>query len=280
MDNNWTKIKEFEDKVCTYCNTRFGVAVNSGTAALDIAVASLGIKSGEVITTPYTFVATANAILFNGLKPIFADIKSDTYNINPQDIKKKITARTKAIIYVDFAGQPCDIQEIQEIAHESGLYLIEDAAHALGAQYKGRKAGGFADITTFSFHPVKHITTGEGGMCVTNNQEFAIKMAKLRSHGINKDAKERYGPDASWSYDMEFLSRNYRITDFQAALGISQLKKLDGFCREELKLQGCILKRFRNCQRSRRPLLQQTFVMHGTSTLYYSTAWTGTRFSS
>jgi UDP-4-amino-4,6-dideoxy-N-acetyl-beta-L-altrosamine transaminase len=228
---NGPKIKEFEERICSYSKCSYGVAVNSGTAALDIAVASLGLSSGEVITTPFTFAATANAILFNGLTPIFADIQPDTYNIDVKEIRKKITPKTKAIIYVDFAGQPCDEDEIRKIAGTFNLFLIEDAAHSLGAEFKKQKVGSFANITTFSFHPVKHITTGEGGMCVTNDKALSNKLEKLRNHGINKDAKDRYGPDASWFYDIEFLSRNYRITDFQAALGISQLKKLDYFLR-------------------------------------------------
>jgi len=223
------KIKEFEDSVCAYVDCKYGVAVNSGTSALDIAVASLRLERGEAITTPFTFAATANAALFNGLKPVFADIKKDTYNIDPNEIRKKVTTGTRAIIYVDFAGQPCDMKELKEIAVENDLYLIEDAAHALGAEYEGRKIGGFADITVFSFHPVKHITTGEGGMCVTNDKELAETMRMLRNHGIDIGARERYGPEASWAYDLKFLSRNYRMTDFQAALGISQLKKIEHF---------------------------------------------------
>jgi UDP-4-amino-4,6-dideoxy-N-acetyl-beta-L-altrosamine transaminase len=255
------KIKEFEDQVCSYVNARFGVAVNSGTAALDIAVAALGLKSGEVITTPYTFAATANAILFNRLKPVFADIKPDTYNIDPQSIRKKLSSRTKAIIYVDFAGQPCNEKEIRVIAQESGLLLIEDAAHALGAEYNQQKVGCFADVTTFSFHPVKHITTGEGGMCVTNSQDLHIKMAKLRNHGINKDAKERYGPDASWSYDLEFLSRNYRITDFQAALGFSQMKKLEFFLKRRAEVAKLYTEAFSKMPEITTPFVQ-TNVRH------------------
>jgi len=223
------KIKEFEGSVRAYVNCKHSVAVNSGTSALDIAVASFGLKSGEVITTPFTFAATANAILFNGLKPIFADIKEDTYNIDPEEIRKKVTAKTRAIIYVDFAGQPCDIKEIKEIAAEHSFRLIEDAAHALGAEYEGQKVGSFADITEFSFHPVKHITTGEGGMCVTNDEELAERMRMLRNHGIDKSASERYGPGASWTYDLKYLSRNYRLTDFQAALGLSQLEKIEKY---------------------------------------------------
>jgi len=224
-----SKVKEFEHAICKYVGCKHGVAVNSGTSALDIAVGSLGIKRGEIITTPFTFVATVNSILFNGLKPILVDIKHDTYNINPDEIKKKITKNTKAIIYVDFAGQPCDIKEIKEIAEKHNLYLIEDAAHALGAEYCDKKVGAFADITIFSFHPVKHITTGEGGMCVTNDEEFAQRMQNLRNHGIDTGAMERFGSGAFWAYEIKLLGRNYRMTDFQAALGLSQLKKLERF---------------------------------------------------
>jgi len=230
------KVKEFEDAICKYVGCKHGVAVNSGTSALDIAVGSLGLKKGEIITTPFTFVATANSILFNGLKPVFADIKSDTYNIDPQEIEKKITKNTKAIIYVDFAGQPCDIKEIVEIAGKHDLYLIEDAAHALGAEYNGKKVGSFADITMFSFHPVKHITTGEGGMCVTNDEELARGMRILRNQGVETGAMERFGPGASWAYDVKLLGRNYRMTDFQAALGLSQLKKLERFIKRRQEL--------------------------------------------
>jgi UDP-4-amino-4,6-dideoxy-N-acetyl-beta-L-altrosamine transaminase len=224
------KIKEFEDALCSYIGCNHCVAVNSGTSALDIAVQALELpKDSEVITTPFTFVATSNAIIYNGLKPVFADICSDTFNINPEDIRRKITEDTKAIIYVDYAGQPCDIKAIQEIADEFDLYLIEDACHAIGAEYGGRKVGNFADLTIFSFHPVKHITTGEGGAIVTDDEGLYERLTLLRSHGIDKDAQDRYRPDASWAYDMKYLGRNYRMTDFQAALGISQLKKLDMF---------------------------------------------------
>lgn len=240
------KVQEFEGAICDYLGCKHGVAVNSGTSALDIAVGSLGLKKGEIITTPFTFVATANSILFNGLKPVFADIKSDTYNINPQEIKKKITKNTKAIIYVDFAGQPCDIKEIKEIAEENDLRLIEDAAHALGAEYNGKKVGAFADITMFSFHPVKHITTGEGGMCVTNDGELAREMRILRNQGVETGAMERFGPSASWAYDVKLLGRNYRMTDFQAALGLSQLKKLEGFIKRRQELASLCSERLKN----------------------------------
>ena len=224
------KIKEFEDALRSYIGCRHCVAVNSGTSALDIAVQALELPKGsEVITTPFTFVATSNAIIYNGLEPVFADICSDTFNIDPEDIRRKITKDTKAIIYVDYAGQPCDIKAIREIADEFDLYLIEDACHAIGAEYNARKVGNFADLTIFSFHPVKHITTGEGGAVVTDDEALYERLSLLRSHGIDKNAQDRYGPDASWAYDMKYLGRNYRMTDFQAALGISQLKKLDMF---------------------------------------------------
>jgi UDP-4-amino-4,6-dideoxy-N-acetyl-beta-L-altrosamine transaminase len=234
LKSNWIttgpKIKEFEDALCTYIGCKYCIAVNSGTSALDIAVQSLNLPEGcEVITTPFTFVATSNAIIYNNLKPVFTDICEDSFNIDSEDIRKKITSNTKAIIYVDYAGQPCDIRKIKEIADEFDLYLVEDACHAIGAEYENKKIGNFADLTIFSFHPVKHITTGEGGAIVTDNKELYEKLSLLRTHGIDKNAMERYGPDASWAYDMKYLGRNYRITDFQAALGISQLKKLERF---------------------------------------------------
>lgn len=241
LRSNWIttgpKIKEFEDALCAYIGCRYCVAVNSGTSALDIAVQSLNLPVGsEIITTPFTFVATSNSIIYNNHKPIFADICSDTFNIDPEDIRRKITKNTKAIIYVDYAGQPCDIKAIKEIADEFDLYLIEDACHAIGAEYEKKKVGNFADLTIFSFHPVKHITTGEGGAVVTDNKELYEKLSLLRTHGIDKNTMDRFGPDASWAYDMKYLGRNYRITDFQAALGISQLKKLDGFIDRRIEL--------------------------------------------
>jgi len=227
------KITEFEEAVCKYVNAKYGVAVNSGTSALDIAVASLELPEGsEIITTPFTFVATSNAIIYNNHKPVFVDIQKDTFNIDPEEIRKKITEKTRAIIYVDYAGHPCEIDEIKEIADEHNLYLIEDACHALGAEYRGKKVGSLADITVFSFHPVKHITTGEGGMAVTNNENLAEKMRMLRNHGIDLDPKSR----KDYRYDMKLLGRNYRMTDFQAALGISQLKKLDNFLERRRKI--------------------------------------------
>ncbi|MGB3907671.1 MAG: UDP-4-amino-4,6-dideoxy-N-acetyl-beta-L-altrosamine transaminase [Methanomethylovorans sp.] len=224
------KISEFENALCDYVGSEHAIAMNSGTSALDIAVASLDLPRGsEVITTPFTFVATSNALLYNGLKPVFADIERETRNIDPEDIGHRITPRTKAIMYMDYAGHPCNIDEIQDIANEHDLYLIEDACHSFGATYHDKKIGSLADLTVFSFHPVKPITTGEGGAVVTNDPELAQKARMLHSHGIDRDTISRYGPDAGWAYDMKMLGRNYRMTDIQAALGISQLKKIDQF---------------------------------------------------
>lgn len=227
------KVGEFETALSNYVETKHAVAVNSGTSALDMAVGALELEAGsEIITTPFTFVASANCALYNNCKPVFADIDKRTYNIDPNQIRKKITKKTKAIIYVDYAGQPCSIDEIKEIAQEHDLYLIEDACHALGAEYKGKKIGSFADMTVFSFHPVKHITTGEGGAVTTNNEEFYQKLKLLRNHGIDKTPGERVG----YGYDMKMLGRNYRITDFQCALGISQLKKMDLFLKRRKEI--------------------------------------------
>jgi len=223
-------VDRFEQELAKYVDARHAVAVNSGTSALDIAVQALALPKGsEIITTPFTFAATGNAILYNGHSPIFADIDPATRNIDPDQIRRRITSRTRAIIYVDYAGHPCAIDEIGDIAQEYDLRLIEDACHALGASYDGRKIGTFADMTIFSFHPVKPITTGEGGAVVTENAELAAKLRMLRSHGITRDIGHMFGEGASWGYDMQYLGRNYRMTDIQAALGLSQLRKISSF---------------------------------------------------
>jgi dTDP-4-amino-4,6-dideoxygalactose transaminase len=183
----------------------------------------------EIITTPFTFAADANAALYNGCRPVFADIERETRNIDPADIRLHITKKTRAINFVDYAGHPCEIDEIREIADEHDLYLIEDACHALGAEYRGRKVGTMADMTILSFHPVKHITTGEGGAVLTDNEELNGRLKLLRTHGIDRSKDTQFGPKAGWAYDMVMLGRNYRITDFQCVLGLSQLKKLDQF---------------------------------------------------
>ena len=223
-------VDRFEQDLASYVDARHAVAVNSGTSALDIAVQALDLPKGsEIITTPFTFAATSNAILYNGHIPVFVDIDPATRNIHPDEIKRRITPKTRAIIYVDYAGHPCAIDEIREIAREHDLLLIEDACHAFGASYKGRKIGTFADMTIFSFHPVKPITTGEGGAVVTDNPEIDAQLRMLRSHGITRNVGGMFGEGASWGYDMQLLGRNYRMTDIQAALGVSQLRKIDSF---------------------------------------------------
>lgn len=223
-------INQFEEKIAKYVGAKYAVAFSNGTAALHGACFAAGIGEGdEVITTPITFVASANCVLYQGGKVVFADIDSKTYNIAPNEIEKKITNKTKAIIPVDFTGQPADLEKIIEIAKRRELIVIEDAAHALGASYKNKKVGSISDMTMFSFHPVKHITTGEGGMIVTNNEEYYERLLLFRSHGITRDTsrlQENHGP---WYYEMHALGYNYRMTDIQAALGTSQMNKLDNF---------------------------------------------------
>ena len=231
------KVEEFERSICGYCGCQHAVAVNSGTSALDIAIQSLELPKGtEVITTPFTFAATSNALLYNGLVPVYADISRDTRNIDSKDIRKKITDKTGALLFVDYAGHPCDIAGIREICREYDLFMIEDACHALGAAYQGKKIGSLADMTIFSFHPVKLITTGEGGMVTTNDSSRADTLRLLRSHGIDKTAHRLSETGALWPYDMVTLGRNYRMTDIQAALGVSQAKKIDVFVQKRTKL--------------------------------------------
>lgn len=224
------KIAEFERKVADYVGAKYAVAVSNGTAALHIACLAAGLGEGdEVITTPITFAASANCALYCGATPVFADIDPVTYNIDPEEIEKHITDRTKAVIPVHYTGQPCNMDAITAIAEKYGLMVIEDAAHALGAVYNGRKIGQISDMTCFSFHPVKPITTGEGGMVVTQDERLYQRLQLFRSHGITREESlltEEQGP---WYYQQQVLGYNYRITDISCALGISQMDKLDGF---------------------------------------------------
>jgi perosamine synthetase len=223
------KVGEFEREVAQYCGAKYAVAVSSGTAALHAACSVAGISKGdEAITTPITFAATANAVVYCGGKPVFGDIREDTLNIAVEEIKRRLSSRTKAILPVDFAGHPADLDEIGAIAKEKKLIVIEDASHALGAEYKGRKIGSLSNMTILSFHPVKHITTGEGGMILTNSKNYYEKLRVFRHHGIVKDQSTltNKGP---WYYEIPSPGYNFRLTDFQCALGISQLKKLDRF---------------------------------------------------
>lgn len=220
-------VKEFENAVARYIGAKEAVALNTGTAALHAAAFAAGIGPGdEVIVPPLTFVASANCILYRGGKPVFADVRADTLNIDPAEIESKITSRTKAIVAVDLSGQPCEHDAIKELAQKHHLVVIEDAAHALGAIYRGKKVGTLQDLTTLSFHPVKHITTAEGGMVVTQDAEYAKRIRSLRHHGIDIDFQKRNQANL-WQYDVINLGYNYRIPDVNCALGISQLRKLD-----------------------------------------------------
>ena len=231
------KIQEFENIVAKYVGAKYAVAFSSGTAALHGACFVAGIGEGdEVITTPITFAASANCVRYVGGNVVFADIDEQTYNIDPKEIEKNITKRTKAIIPVHFTGQPVDLDAIHAIAKKHNLIVIEDAAHALGATYKGKKIGSISDMTMFSFHPVKHITTGEGGIITTNNEQYYEKLLQFRAHGITRNTKLLENNDGPWYYDMQFLGFNYRMTDIQAALGISQMKKLDSFIKRRKEI--------------------------------------------
>ena len=219
----------FENKVCEYVGVRYGIAVNSGTAALHLATYAIDIKEDdEVIVPAISFVASANCVLYQRGKPIFCDIDPDTMCIDVNKIENLITKKTKAILFVDMCGQPCNFDEIKNIADKYNLLTIHDAAHSIGAIYKERKVGSYADITCFSFHPVKNITTCEGGMMVTNNEIFYKKGVSFRAHGITRDFKEREKTNSHY-YEMHDLGFNYRIPDLLCALGIEQLKRLDKF---------------------------------------------------
>ncbi|MDD5759668.1 MAG: UDP-4-amino-4,6-dideoxy-N-acetyl-beta-L-altrosamine transaminase [Desulfobulbaceae bacterium] len=222
-------VGEFEKAVADFCGVRYGVAVSSGTAALHAAMAAIGIGlNDEVIIPAMTFAATANAVVYQGGQPVFADVEADTLLIDPVSVEALISKRTKAIVAVDYAGQPCDYPALRAIAEKYGLWLVADACHSLGAEYGGKKVGTLADCTVFSFHPVKHITTGEGGMVVTDNPELAEAMRRFRNHGISTDHRQREA-SGTWQYEMVELGYNYRITDFQCALGVSQLSRLPTF---------------------------------------------------
>lgn len=225
------QVVELEKNLCDITNAKYAVVVSSGTAALHLATLAAGFQEGdEVIVSSITFAASSNCVLYCGATPVFADIKMDTYNVNPQSIRKLITPKTKGIIAVDFTGQAVEVDEIKLICKEYNLVFIEDAAHSIGTKYNGAPIGSVADMTCFSFHPVKTVTGGEGGAITTNDEQLYQRLMRLRTHGITRNQDEMVHPtDAKWYNEQVELGYNYRITDFQAALLNSQLKKLPRF---------------------------------------------------
>ena len=220
------KVADFEEAIADYVDARHAVSFSSGTAALHAAVLAAGLKPGdEAITTPLTFCATANAALYGGGTPVFADVRDETLTIDPKEVERRITPRTKVLLPVDYAGQPADLDALLALADRHELIVIEDAAHALGAKYRSRMVGSISHMSVFSFHAVKHLTTGEGGMVTTNNGEFVQRLREVRNHGIDSDARARQA-DGQWHYEMTTLGFNYRLTDIACALGLAQLPRL------------------------------------------------------
>ncbi|MCD8039663.1 MAG: UDP-4-amino-4,6-dideoxy-N-acetyl-beta-L-altrosamine transaminase [Lachnospiraceae bacterium] len=225
------KVEELEQKLCALTGAKHAVVCSNGTAALHIAALAAGVGEGdEVITTPITFAASANCELYCGARPVFADINPRTYNISPESVAEKLTDRTRAVVAVDFTGQAVELEPLLKLCHERGVVLIEDGAHSIGTKYKGRPVGSIADMTTFSFHPVKTVTGGEGGAVLTNDDRLYERLVLFRSHGITrKPALLEREPHGPWYYEQIDLGYNYRITDIQCALILSQLDKLSRF---------------------------------------------------
>ena len=222
-------VSAFEQAFADLVGAKQAVAVSNGTAALHAATFALDIQPGdEVIVTPMTFAASANCVLYQGGMPVFADVDPDTLLLDPDQVERKITPRTKAIIAVDYTGQSCDYDRLRAIAEAHHLKIIADGCHAIGGEYRGRPVGTLADLNTFSLHPVKHMTTGEGGVITTESDTLAQRMRVFRNHGITTDHRQR-AEQGGFFYEMQLLGYNYRLTDIQCALGISQLKKLKGF---------------------------------------------------
>lgn len=240
-------VDAFEQAIAQYVGARYAVSFSNGTAALHGACFAAGIEEGdEVITTPMTFAASANCVLYQNGTPVFADIDPMTYNLDPEAVERAITPRTKAIIPVHFTGQPAAMKEIHRIAKQYGLVVIEDAAHALGATYQGKRIGALSDMTMFSFHPVKHITSGEGGIITTNDEMYYQKLLQFRTHGITKNVNQLTDVHGPWYYEMQFLGFNYRMTDIQAVLGTSQLKKIERFIKLRKQYVALYEKAFRD----------------------------------
>jgi len=250
------KVGEFEERFAAWVRAKHAVSFSSGTAALHAAAFAANLGPGdEAITTPMTFCATANCVLYQGAKPLFADVSADTLNLDPAEVGKRVSPRTKAILAVDYAGHPAELDALRSLAQQNGLLLIEDACHALGANYRGKRVGGIADMTVFSFHPVKHLTTGEGGMVTTNDAALAETMRRFRNHGIGSEARHRQ-ESGQWFYEMVLLGFNYRLTDIACALGISQLNKLEANLARRREIAAQYTKAFRNLSAIEVPALR------------------------
>src|ERR1035441_860913 len=244
------KIGEFEERFAAWIGARHAVSFSSGTAALHGAAFAAGLGTGdEAITTPMTFCATTNCILYQGATPVFADVSPDTLNLDPGEVSRKLSARApsrvKAIIAVDYAGHPAALDELGRLAKTHGVLLIEDACHALGAEFQEKRVGSIADMTVFSFHPVKHLTTGEGGMVATNDARLAGTLRCFRNHGINSEARERH-ESGHWFYEMVLLGFNYRLTDIACALGLSQLERLTANLKRRREIAAQYAEAFRD----------------------------------
>ncbi len=240
------KVGEFEEGFAAWVGAKYAVSFSSGTAALHAAAFAAGLEQGdEAITTPMTFCATANCVLYQGARPIFADVSRDTLNLDPEQAGARINSKTRVILPVDYAGHPADVDAILQIAERHGLTVIEDACHALGAEYRGRRIGSIAHMTVFSFHPVKHLTTGEGGMVTTDRADFAENLRRFRNHGISSDARQRQ-TTGQWYYEMVSLGFNYRLTDIACALGLNQLGKLEANLARRRKIAARYTAAFRS----------------------------------
>jgi perosamine synthetase len=240
------KVAQFEEALAAWVGAKYAVAFSSGTGALHGATFAAGLKSGdEAITSPLTFAATANCVLYQGARPVFADVSRDTLNLDPDQFAERITARTRAVLPVDYGGHPADLDPILALAERHGLTVIEDACHALGAEYHGRRTGSIAHMSVFSFHPVKHLATGEGGMVTTDRADLAESLRRFRNHGISSDVPQRHA-SGQWHYEMVLLGFNYRLTDVACALGLSQLKKLEANLARRREIAARYTDAFRN----------------------------------
>lgn len=241
------KVQKFQEMIKKYTGAENVVALNSCTAGLHLSLLAAGVRKGdEVITSPFTFAATANVILHVGAKPVFVDVQKDTFNIDPELIKKAVTRKTKAIIPVHYGGHPCDMDEISKIAKKHNLIVIEDSAHAIGAEYKKRKIGTISPFTSFSFYATKNLTTAEGGAVCVKNAAVAEKIRTMGLHGMNRDAWKRYAKGGSWYYEIKYPGFKYNMTDIQASLGIHQIKKLNRFIGQRQKIVDFYNKAFKN----------------------------------